>query len=250
VLEAFSTILRILGYFPGQHDIFTPNKKGKLMDEILMAARVPMTVAQWLVGIRVNLGEEAYDKTAHDFMRSVDHYKMQLRRAPDAFSRVIMAHDGLDDICQEFIKNQKLDKKITCRRGCAECCRMFVAATPGEVRLILRGVKARNIPIDWDLVQKQAGKTEEDFYTDKMGEDNKCVFLDAKGSCSIYKMRPSSCRMHFVVSAKELCNMVVQNKVKKVFCPEAEALTYALMSVENCGNTNLADMLIKLRGVE
>jgi Fe-S-cluster containining protein len=211
---------------------------------------IPATVAQWLQGIEKERGVEASERAALMFMKAADHYKRELLKTPDVSARVLTAHDGADQIMEHHLKTQSLEKKITCRRGCAECCRMFVAVTPSEAKLMLRTIKARNIEVDWEKLSRQAGKKEDDFYNDVMGDDNKCVFLDDKSSCKIYKLRPMSCRNHLVASPKELCSMESSNKVKKVFSPEVEALTFAYLDLEGLENLSMADGLLRYRKEE
>lgn len=213
--------------------------------EIPTSIRVPVTIAKWLAGIRENFGEDAFEVASNKYYYCYQNYKAQLERIADPMVRVVNVHSGVDELMSYHIKKDSL--KATCKRGCAECCRMFVFASPGEAKFLLRAAKERGIEIDWARVQKQAGKGEDDFYTSVMGEDNKCVFLDDKGSCKLYKLRPSSCRSHYVASKKELCEMNVNNKVQKILNPELEALVHAYITVEGCGNSGLAEMLLKHR---
>jgi Fe-S-cluster containining protein len=214
--------------------------------EIPTEIRVPVTIAMWLHGIKENYGQDAFETASNKYYVCYQHYKNQLEKITNSMERVVSIHQGIDGLMEYHIKKESL--KATCRRGCAECCRMFVFASPSEAKFLLRAAKERGMTIDWDRVQKQAGRGEEDFYTSILGEDNKCVFLDENNSCKLYKMRPSSCRTHYVASKKELCIMDVKNKVQKILNPEAEALVHAYIATEGCENVGLADMLLKVRG--
>ena len=219
-------------------------------DDMMM---VPLTVAVWLQGIEKERGLEAADRASLMFMKATDHYKNELLKNEDVHARVLSAHNGADQVMEHHIKTQSSSstmRKVTCKRGCAECCRMFVAVAPNEAKLILRGAKSRGIKIDWEKLERQSGKKEDDFYTSVMGDDNKCVFLDEKSSCKIYKMRPLSCRNHLVASPKELCVMNNNNKIKKLFSPELEALTFAYVRLEGLENLSMADGLLRYRKEE
>ena len=211
---------------------------------------IPKTVGIWLQGIEEERGTEAADNAARQFIDTADHYKKELLKTEVLASRVLIAHQAADKLMEMHLDASKLKKDVTCRRGCHECCRMYVALTPSEARLILKTIKARNMEVDWEKLSRQAGKVEDDFYNHIMGEDNKCVFVDEKGSCKIYKMRPLSCRNHLVASPKELCSMETNNKVKKVFSPEIEAMTFAYISLEGLENLSMSDGLLRYKKEE
>jgi Fe-S-cluster containining protein len=72
---------------------------------------------------------------------------------------------------------KKHSHAFQCKLGCHECCKPNLTVNPLEAEVLRRHLK--NHP-----------KEHESF-----GE-NRCVFLDKQGSCSVYEARPLVCRSH------------------------------------------------------
>jgi Fe-S-cluster containining protein len=121
---------------------------------------------------------------------------------------------------------------ITCRKGCAHCCHITVTTTEPEVDLILEYTKKHNISIDIEWLKQQRGFTEE---THMFSPFSKCVFLNEQNECTIYPVRPMSCRKYFVSSDPELCNAKLYSKGTMSCVADfgLEILGTALMNVDN-----------------
>ncbi len=74
---------------------------------------------------------------------------------------------------------------ITCRAGCADCCRRRFTVTGLEAEVIREGLEA--LP---------AARREELAHRARAGDSEVCAALDADGRCAIYAHRPVICRTH------------------------------------------------------
>jgi Fe-S-cluster containining protein len=132
-------------------------------------------------------------------------------------------------------------QSISCRKGCAACCRMLVPVSPPEAfalhdwvhglpdeprRAILRRVAEANKKLEQAgllgpltaLAETDRSLTDEDFeplnrdyYALRMA----CPFLENE-ACSIYDDRPAACRELLVTSPAELCDDIASNPVRPI----------------------------------
>ena len=93
----------------------------------------------------------------------------------------------------------KREMKSPCRARCAWCCHQVVSATLFEAALILQSAEGYEASRWWPVVQKQADDflarrphtTEVAWYK----AQTPCALL-LDGTCSMYSVRPTACRMH------------------------------------------------------
>lgn len=209
---------------------------------------LPRTVVTWLSQLQDHFGELESRKQLENYQEIYEKYSSYLRLYTKDDSKILKIYEIADKIMEDHLKLTGLAKRVSCKRGCHECCRMYVAVSPSEVMFILKVIKNR--PLDWEAVLKQARLPEDGYWSSKVGDVNRCVFLDKKGSCSIYKVRPLSCRVHLVVGDKKFCDMKEENIVQKVFCPEAEAFLHAYADDDGGVKLSLPQALLKFRGVD
>ena len=128
---------------------------------------------------------------------------------------------------------------ISCRKGCAACCRMLVPVSPPEAfaladrvhalpeeqrRTMLSKVAEAKTKLEQAgliepltaLAETDRPLTDEDFeplnrdyYALRMA----CPFLENE-TCSIYEDRPAACRELLVTSPPELCQDIARNPVR------------------------------------
>jgi Fe-S-cluster containining protein len=121
--------------------------------------------------------------------------------------------------------------QVSCRAGCAACCRQFVVVSPLEARSIERHVRSadRTQQRRWQEAQAQHSKALSrlpslmrrvqafraagGYLTPEAGDALEreywaaqipCPFL-AGERCTIYPVRPFACREHFALTPAELC---------------------------------------------
>lgn len=123
---------------------------------------------------------------------------------------------------EEPYKSGKVKDYISCRKGCAHCCRQKVSASQQEVDLILDFCKEENIPIDIGYLKQQQELTQENWGLSEDYAD--CVFLDDNQACKIYAARPAACRKYVVMTDPDLCNIKDH--------PKGEVGTFGVVGIE------------------
>ncbi len=135
---------------------------------------------------------------------------------------------------QDVLRQVKRDEKIvTCRKGCANCCCVYIEATTMECEAIAQYLYKRKKILasflrkypGWrNATKKFSDRCTENLYlirnrdkSEKIQRDLAdallfykllnvvCPFL-IENSCSIYYARPFTCATHFVTSPPEWCN--------------------------------------------
>lgn len=207
---------------------------------------ITMPANLYLENIRHVRGDRAADIEGSKLIDSIDSYYRKLLAIPKGPARARHAHELIGEAI-DFGLKYEMTEQVTCTKGCSECCRMYVVTVPSEAELIMTYIRENNTPVKWDRADVQSGAEEEDYYTQKMKENNKCMFLSDEGVCNIYTVRPAACRLHFVVSPKEMCAMDGPNRVLKAFLCTAEAIQIALLNLEMFGRTALPSAMIELK---
>lgn len=185
---------------------------------------------------------ERAESFINDVAKSIEGIGKILESTEEGIPRARLLIDLFDPEIESQIKDE--DYKISCAEGCSLCCRMFTHCFDSEAELIYDYMKVKNIKPDWVRARKQVGKGTEDFYGIK--EDNRCMFLSDKGSCQIYEVRPSSCRLHYVVSDPRHCNLANGlQSVAKICFVHPEIVVSAMMRVEPGDKTLSEQMLLR-----
>lgn len=112
------------------------------------------------------------------------------------------AHLGIDTIQRAEIN--KGTENVSCH-SCttAYCCHQFVDTCEAEVLLIIDYCKNNNIIISRQYLQQQIAYDEKSIL---FADCSACVFLK-DNKCSIYPVRPGACRIHYVITPAENCNV-------------------------------------------
>jgi len=109
----------------------------------------------------------------------------------------------------------------SCTRGCAHCCRQEILAPRAEAEAIVDWLHASWSPAQLDALKDRlrawlAWHHGEFKRRVTAGEDRQVVaYEDGPGcavlqdaACSIYPVRPTTCRMHYVTSSADACRPV------------------------------------------
>jgi Fe-S-cluster containining protein len=98
---------------------------------------------------------------------------------------------------------------ISCREGCTHCCLLMVLVGVQESLLIADKVMSSPAWKHYLRELRKAakvmglvGETQETYFARR----RPCVFLNKRGLCDVYDVRPSACRYHFVVSPPDHCS--------------------------------------------
>lgn len=169
-------------------------------------------------------------------------FQVTVPTGPTAVSELLPFAQALSDaiVNQTTLLVQKAGEKITCASGCGACCRGFVAITQAEARQLRDYMVA--LPQDrratlearfsqahqqieaagllktiagaefWTLAEYQA------MVTAYFPLGIACPFLENE-SCSIYPVRPITCREFLVISPPQHCAELDSAKVRRVNLP-------------------------------
>ncbi len=121
----------------------------------------------------------------------------------------------IDSINEENLPS--LGMPVSCKKGCAYCCHIKVAATEDEAKLVVDYCEDNNIEITPEHRKRLFAQSKLDSEVDyMMSKDKKCVFLGEDNCCKVYEVRPSACRNYFVFSDPSDCDGDNPNKSGKV----------------------------------
>lgn len=105
------------------------------------------------------------------------------------------------EIVDSWIEQVYRKFEIGCKERCIHCCHILNTVHFAESVFILKHVKAKNIYDEnkanvldeVSMFRSKSDSVKEKNYV-KLGR--KCIFLNRKNLCSIYSIRPVSCRTH------------------------------------------------------
>ncbi len=181
----------------------------------------------------VKRGGADQGKIAAAILEHVEKYR-ELKKVLRAPERAAFFYQVIDQIISKSME-QKNERQISCRKGCAFCCYQNVDISYDEACLLID-----NVEIDWEAVEKQAAN--------ESNRSKRCVFLKEDNTCGIYEVRPISCRKYFVVSPPNDCNMddpSNSGRVEVMGVNNAEFISSAIMTASDFGS--MATMLLKVR---
>jgi Fe-S-cluster containining protein len=117
--------------------------------------------------------------------------------------------------------------EVSCFKGCSACCHMEVEITAYEADILKDIVEGGHV-IDSARLRKQSEREVQDplWRQGRRGENNRCVFLNGEGACSIYEKRPVMCRRHSVKSPAKNCETLDATIVLRYF-PKVDLLISA-----------------------
>lgn len=122
-------------------------------------------------------------------------------------------YDAIDAMNKEALEltEKQEGKVVSCRKGCAHCCHIQVAATEWEVETILEYMKHKGMEFEESDIQKlERLSLVKDDHEYMVHPDRRCVFLGDDNMCQIYEVRPSACRNYYVFSDPEDCDTYKQ----------------------------------------
>jgi Fe-S-cluster containining protein len=103
-------------------------------------------------------------------------------------------------------------KTVSCKAGCAACCKILVHCSLAEAMDIVEqhfGQVRELRPRLQELSSRLMSNADMTAYY-----GTRCVFLDGNDRCSIYEHRPMVCRTHYAESPAEDCAAGPRGKVK------------------------------------
>ena len=178
------------------------------------------------------------DKVANLVGQMLDKGIEYIKNMPRGDARIKHLYNDVDKVIKDTLDKNSGNKdfpSISCTKGCAHCCHLYVMCSHEEADLIYKEAKKRNIPLSRKRLEYQARfKNHADYFT-RFGKRTKCVLLDDKNECRIYQYRPINCRKYYVSSPPERCLPDAEGKFQSVgslFIHPVEILASAHMNMD------------------
>lgn len=128
-------------------------------------------------------------------------------------------HDTMEDMQKEVGSNPS--SQCGKRDVCNGCCHKNVNIFRDEAKLLLP-----HLPGGKGIDYLKTVTTRDDM--DRARQNRPCVFLDDKGRCSVYAIRPAICRAYFVTSNPKYCHS--QKGMRKVKHRQNQGTMYLMAS--------------------
>lgn len=174
-----------------------------------------------------------------EYQRLLKEYPLHPEKV--AYNMQLFVQECMDQKVKEMESTS--EETVSCRKGCSFCCFQFVDVTFEEAVLITKYCEENNIEIDFERLKKQSSVDHKSF-NELPIKDKRCVFLGKDNSCSIYSVRPSTCRKLVVVSDPKLCDTETNKgaQIAKLVDVEAEVVSNSASNATKSGS--LSQMML------
>ncbi len=157
-------------------------------------------LASTLAELRETLPATVFEELVREVRRVYQLYSDRLREMAPGVARGRELHRLLNRTME-----QAAPKNISCRRGCAACCRYEVEITWDEAEVLKEAVLG-GVAIDETRLSALAQRERKSPLWSNLGDpESRCVFLGEDGACRVYEHRPAICRKHLVTSPPAAC---------------------------------------------
>jgi Fe-S-cluster containining protein len=150
--------------------------------------------------------------TAHALLRGAPTLERTVELARNAMTATSRLADGL--------LARAPAGTVACRAGCDHCCYQGVGVTPPEALAIAEHVRQTRSPEELERITMHLGdqreKTRGLSSTERFSPDHPCPFLES-ARCSIYEVRPLSCRGMNSLDADECATRLRDPKARAAF---------------------------------
>ena len=194
--------------------------------------------------IQANPGEYNIQEIANRVCRKMQSLSDLKQKDKTKHAILSVVYAVIDELMKETAKEQKL----SCRKGCAFCCKMNVDVSPLEIDLIIDYCKENNLPINQEYLKLQSSIPKHELgFTPILSA---CTFLSKENTCTIYPVRPVACRKYVVITPSEQCDVMKypDAQIGAWVDLNAEILASAVNSLQNTDVDSLPKMLLKKLG--
>ncbi len=186
------------------------------------------------------------DQPVNEILENILDALTTLRQLQSAGARPDSIMGALYAIVDRKMHQHNQHEPVSCKKGCAFCCKMNVDVTPMEAIVILAFAKQRGITIDTDYLRAQAKIPKEMLaFTPGLSA---CVFLKKDNTCGIYPARPLACRKYVVKNPPDQCNgeKYPHGTQDVLIDVEIEVLVSALDNLQNGQIDSLHKILLQM----
>ncbi len=169
------------------------------------------------------------------------HYENEIQRMKDlghpGYNIAHTIHGMIDQSVAHTLTTHPLGRDVSCRRGCAACCSLYVNITREEAQLLRIVMEEDGIQISERKLARQAQWNLKQWGEQPLAE-RRCVFLGAGDECRVYEHRPASCRKYMVVSPRRRCDTVRHPGGEVAFLApiDGELIASAMLGVMDSGS--------------
>lgn len=215
-----------------------------------------METEEWITGnVRISLGGEPLD-----LQMTVPAKAVKPQRMLPVFGQMT---DSFVGMTENAIENS--GGKISCRKGCAACCRQAIPLAEIEAYQIAEMIESLPEPkrsemktrfarawqhfykTGWferlDSCEAASHEERDKIVMEYFGEQIACPFLEDE-CCSIHPVRPLACREYLVTSPAENCSAPSRETVRMVEQPIKTSDT--VRKITNSENLNRAVNFVPL----
>lgn len=138
--------------------------------------------------------------------------------------------------------------KTSCKASCGACCHVEVEVTYDEAQALVQQLENQKLvsgrPVDYARLLSQASRKRNDLtWIQKPRIENRCVFLNDDQNCSIYEVRPGTCRKHSVTSPASLCgDPSAPQEIR--YIPRADIIISAMIDLEGTRFGSMSKMIL------
>lgn len=202
-------------------------------DKFWITNRLRMTVERWDKEKPAQIAVALKNKLT----AIIVHWKQQFDALPAGADRARMANKVADQYMTDSLKSaREAGMNVSCKRGCSSCCHQLVEVTPDEADLLAERV-SDGVKLNLERLKRQsefAGDAGEWFL--QPAADSRCIFLDERNDCRVYRDRPLACRTYFVATPAEHCSPNMPgHKVGIITSERVEAFVSAMKNLEYLG---------------
>lgn len=181
----------------------------------------------------------SFEKFIESLHEGLIDARIVLQKVDPGIPRARKLHQLVD---QEIEQAQNL--KASCQKGCSACCHVEVEITSYETEILAQLI-IQGHDVDQLRWSEQCARSVGDPVWKKGSHNlqNKCLFLNQSGECSIYYDRPVMCRRHSVTSPAKLCQ-TLDAPISLRYFPRVDLLISAANEDEGLEIGPLAKMLM------
>ena len=155
-------------------------------------------------------------KSQPEFLKITETMILHLKKIKNSLERARFLHNVVDEYNTKVFSHPLLKELMPCKSGCSGCCHTQVSVTEDEAELLADNI-FNGVDIDYKSLETQASVgNNSSAYFDIAYNERRCVFLDDKGACKVYKDRPSVCRTNAVVGDAAQCDTSTNDKVSSI----------------------------------
>ncbi|NIY76028.1 YkgJ family cysteine cluster protein [Thalassospira sp. HF15] len=167
--------------------------------------RVSRNIAQ--TGALTKEASRRYEQMFADFRVELDRTLDASETLADAAQATMAMLEQASNLLRDSFPNPQ---PRACRDQCSACCHLFVSVPPGVTELIASHIKATFTAAQTNalLDRLRVAANEIEQFTKTNEVRARCPLLDEQDRCSIYDMRPLTCRA-FTSADAGLCHAMV-----------------------------------------